>query len=413
MAQGTRLTVAKVKALQPKDTAFNVRDTAPHLFLTVNPSGKKTWYLIRKLDGKTRRTRLGSFPKMSPKAAREALPAALTALQRSIEENGTPKPIDPSTTRLADVWDRYSVAEMQELRSKRKYELLWKNHVSKLGSSRLSEMDVPTVNEFLRDVESNAGPAASNRCRSLIGTLWSVALLRGWTRNPSPTSACPRAPETERERYLEEDELQRLLPLVWDLEDDYLRDVILILIYTGCRKGNAVAMHWSELDLDAGLWKIPASKFKMKRPHTVPLVSTVVDILRTRAENYGTDGYVFPADGPCGYRQNFHQAGWPELLTEAGIEDFRPHDIRHTTATWCLEAGATEEAIAALLGHKRAGITARYARVRIESARVAAEKGENVFLRLSAGKSALSSGGTDDDVSTISSRAQTPSPEDL
>jgi len=142
-------------------------------------------------------------------------------------------------------------------------------------------------------------------------------------------------------------------------------------------------MRWDEINFEDKTWVIPREKFKMDREHTVPLVDTVVNILRSRQHEHGHRSYVFPSGRPYGWWRNLYYRGWPDLLKAANLNDFRPHDIRHTMATWAQDSGATEEMVAALLGHKRKGITARYAHVRIQKAREAAEMAEAVFLRWS------------------------------
>src|SRR3546814_5383835 len=74
------------------------------------------------------------------------------------------------------------------------------------------------------------------------------------------------------------------------------------------RPGELRRAEWSEFDLDNAVWKIPAERMKMRRPHEVPLSRQVLAYLRELFELTGPDGYVFPA---------FHT--WRRPLSEATV----------------------------------------------------------------------------------------------
>jgi integrase len=81
------------------------------------------------------------------------------------------------------------------------------------------------------------------------------------------------------------------------------------------RPGNLRAMEWTELDLDAGLWRIPAGKMKMRESHVVPLATQAVAILRELQPL--TVCFPAPANAePCDERQHDQRRATPAWLRQ-------------------------------------------------------------------------------------------------
>lgn len=132
-----------------------------------------------------------------------------------------------------------------------------------------------------------------------------------------------------------------------------------LALLTGCRRGEVYGARASEIDLEAGLWRLPAARTKAARQHLVPLSEPAVELLRAAlAEARG--GWLFPGDaGPLVYSSKA-----AALLRAATVPDLRMHDLRRTVATRCAEAGVPGLVVASLLGHRLPlpGATAVYLR---------------------------------------------------
>ncbi|WP_231926324.1 tyrosine-type recombinase/integrase [Shewanella benthica] len=103
--------------------------------------------------------------------------------------------------------------------------------------------------------------------------------------------------------FLTKLEVKNLLEAL-NYEEQIYQDVIKMLLLIGQRKSCVFAMEWREVDHERGVWIIPTSKMKAKRPHAVPLTVEVMEILKRRSQEAKRgEKYVFPANrshsGPC------------------------------------------------------------------------------------------------------------------
>jgi integrase len=124
-----------------------------------------------------------------------------------------------------------------------------------------------------------------------------------------------------------------------------------LALVTAQRGGEICAMRWDELDLQAGVWTIPASKAKNGLAHRVPLSALALEILEALPRE---DAYVFV--GARGSRQH------REAVQSIELDDFRPHDLRRTAASRMASIGVSRIAISKILNHVETGVTAIYDR---------------------------------------------------
>jgi integrase len=114
------------------------------------------------------------------------------------------------------------------------------------------------------------------------------------------------------------------------------------LILTAARSGEARGATWSEFDLDAAVWEVPASRMKARRPHRVPLSKPALDLLQSLPRIEG-EPYVFPAPrGGCLSDMSLcvllrrMQGDPPQWVDKAGVP-IVTHGFRATFRTWCEE----------------------------------------------------------------------------
>ena len=157
--------------------------------------------------------------------------------------------------------------------------------------------------------------------------------------------------ENRRLRYLEKDEIKRLLEVC----PDYLRDIVEFAINTGMRQGEIFNLKWEDVDYNTGLIHLLKTKSGNKRE--VPMNENVKNVL-ARVKRPQDAVYVFssyhnkPFDN---VKRSFKTA-----LEKAGIENFRFHDLRHTFASQLVMAGVDLLTVKELLGHKTIEMTLRY-----------------------------------------------------
>jgi integrase len=126
-------------------------------------------------------------------------------------------------------------------------------------------------------------------------------------------------------------------------------------ILTAARTGEVIAATWSEIDLDARLWIIPAARMKGKREHRVPLSGPVLQILNTMtALRTSSSGYVFPGQR---HGKPLSNMSLLAVLKRMGHPDLTTHGFRSTFRDWAAETTAfpsevVEMALAHAVGSK-------------------------------------------------------------
>ena len=161
--------------------------------------------------------------------------------------------------------------------------------------------------------------------------------------------------EIPRDRTLTADEVTALWTAI-DRLPELPRAYFRVVLLTGARRNEVRGMAWSELDLDAGLWRLPAERTKNKRPFELPLSAPVLETLRTLLR---TGPMVFALDGrrPMTLHQLIER-----LRHDAGLPDVRLHDLRRTLRTGLAELGVSFEVAERVLNHSMPGLQAVYNR---------------------------------------------------
>jgi integrase len=160
-----------------------------------------------------------------------------------------------------------------------------------------------------------------------------------------PESAAPR------DRWLTRAEAAALLhaALGEPRVRPYLPLFILISLYTGARKEAILSLRWSQVDLATGRidFNTPGARRTNKRRARIPIPSKLLPHLR-RARRRGTDiGFVIHEDG---VRLKDVKKGFASACRRAGLKEVSPHTLRHTCATWLMQAGVNIWDAAGFLG---------------------------------------------------------------
>jgi integrase len=178
--------------------------------------------------------------------------------------------------------------------------------------------------------------------------------------------------EDARARYLTEGEIARLAEVLARHPERTTVALIRFLLLTGCRFGEAAGATWAQIDLEHGTWTKPSSGTKQRRQHITPLSAPALAILAAqRAEASGP--YVFPSP-KTGRPLVTIKTAWRGIRREAGIEDVRLHDLRHSFASMLASSGASLQLIGSLLGHAQLTTTLRYSHLTDAARRAAVER---------------------------------------
>jgi integrase len=362
----------------PKTKRVTYHDSQTRgLGLLVQPSGHRSFFWFRKVQGYPTWKTIGAFPDLTVEQARDhvaGLNSSIAKWKASGYEGPSPIKKRHGVPTLGDVLKDYvqrhlkSHAKNPERAEKHTvwqfdhYLARWRDRT--LGS--ISRTDVRLLN---REAGENYGNYSANRLVGLIRVLFNWALKEEMWQGDNPARGVTPFREDSRTRFVQHDELPKIFAALSKEKNVDLRDFVPMALFTGARRGDVLSMRWENLDLDRGLWTIPNPK--SGESYTVPLVAEVVLLLRARLKRReGTSAYVFPSESKAGHVLDLKRA-WKRFLTRAKITDLRVHDLRRTLGSWQAAAGVSLPVIGKSLGHKSLSATEIYARVSLDPVREA------------------------------------------
>ena len=166
-----------------------------------------------------------------------------------------------------------------------------------------------------------------------------------------------------RDRFLTDAEFTRLGRALNELEENgevstHAAAAIRLLMLTGCRRNEIVALRWDEVNLKRKELRLRQTK---SGPRTVPVLPAAVRVLSRRPRTPGNP-WVIPGGNKGEYLKYIHDP-WCKVRERANLEDVRLHDLRHSFASRALVLGESLPMCGKLLGHTRVETTARYAHV--------------------------------------------------
>lgn len=232
------------------------------------------------------------------------------------------------------------------------------------------------------------GRGTATRTVGLLGGIFSYAIERGYKPDEiNPVQGVKRFPDKKEDRFLTEKDFSAIGIALTEMEREgtnpYALLGIRLLMLTGCRKSEILSLKWKEVDFETGCLRLADSKTGRK---VVLLGAPPLDLLRDITPLSGNP-YVLP-----GQTDGHHLVGlpkiWNDLRVRAGIEWATLHILRHSFASFGAGSGLGLPVIGHLLGHKDSSTTARYAKVAVDPAKLAAESISSGIAKAIEGKSA-------------------------
>lgn len=362
-----RLTDRLVRRLEPPPAASRVTYDAdvPGFGVRVTAKGYRAFVLNFVVHKRERRLTIGSFPQWTTAAARDEALRLRKLVDQQID------PIEHRRTRdseieaernaptLFDLFEQYRDHHLAKLapRSAADQASMWsKLMLPEIGTTKVKDLTSEAVDRLHANI-AETRPVRANRCLESLRKALSLAVRWDW-RADNPAQGFRRHPENPRQRYLSEEELERLVSALEQHPRRASADAILFMLLTGARRGEVLGATWSMFDLVQGVWTKPSAHTKQRREHRVPLSEAALAVLRRRREQ--DEGlYVFASKDQKPLTEV--RKTWASVCEAADIGDCRLHDLRHSYASVLASSGASLPIIGALLGHTQPGTTQRYA----------------------------------------------------
>jgi integrase len=307
------------------------------------------------------------------------------ATEAALRERRYFKAVEAERHTVSETIDRYLTEVLptkRSARSQRAQFLWWERELGAFTLADLTPAMIADCRDRLARGETPSGkpatPATQVRYLAALSHVFTMAVREwGWLEgNPVQKVRRPTEPHG-RVRFLSEEERTALLVACKRSRNPLLYPLVVLALATGARLGELLGLRWTDVDLSRGVARL--ARTKNGEPRTLPLSGHALAVLAALSMKRRSDtSFVFPSEH--GRTPATLRKPWERAVIEAGIEDFRFHDLRHTAASYLAMTGAIPTDIAAVLGHKTLAMVKRYAHLSDQHvARVVARMNESIF----------------------------------
>lgn len=358
------LKAAEISAFRAGDTPYKKAD-AKGLYLEVFPNGSKLWRWKYRVAGKEKRLALGAWPDVTLAKARQLCEAARATLADGADP-GLERKRAKATARISAANTFASVAA-EYIEGKMVGEGRAETTLAKarwfldllrpaVGELPISDVDPQMLLAPLKRLEARGNKETAKKVRSFASRVFRYGVATGRCKT-DPAALLQGALVAPKARHyaaiLEPAKLGELLRAVDAYTGNPITRLALqITPHVFVRPGELRHAEWSEFDLDAAIWRIPAGKMKARRAHSVPLSPRVVALLGELRAMTGGEGYVFPA--LYSPRRPMSENTINVALRRMGFgkDEATAHGFRATASTLLNESGKWQpDAIERALAH--------------------------------------------------------------
>ncbi len=341
------------------------------LYLEIMPAGSKLWRLKYRYLGTEKRISLGHYPIVTLAEARDRREEAKKLLSRDIDpsdarQDGRREIIRNAANTFEAVareWHETQKGKWSEKHAANVMRRLEMDLFPHIGHRPMLSLDAPEILAALRKIEARGALDIAARVRSIAGQIFRHAVQNGKCpahHNPIPHLAgALRTRKTQHFAAIEGKEIPLLLHAL-ERNDQRLfgttRRAIMFQMLTFVRPGEAREAKWDEFDFDEAIWRIPAERMKMRRPHLVPLSRQTLNLLKEQRQDVNEKcPWVFP--GNSGWRKPMSNGTVLVALKRMGFSGkMTAHGFRALARSTIREELDYEpDVIEAQLAHKAAG----------------------------------------------------------
>jgi integrase len=351
----------------------------PGFLLEVRCSGGKTFYQrYRDPGGRDRQFKIGPAHVLTVSQARRKARAVLAEaiLGQDPQQQRQERRSIPTLAEF--IRDSYLPYAKNIKRSWQTDETILRIHIlPRFGALPLDQISNQSIADLLSRLRE-VGYASGTVNRVLVLLRFIFNLAKKWAvpgGGKNPTSGLKTAPDVCRERFLSQEEAQRLLHALDADENQVAAAAIKLLLFSGARRNEITHAKWEFVNWEKRTLLVPRAK--SGRPRTIHLNSAALDLLRSISRIDGNP-FVFPSPVTGRPSPSLHFPWW-RIRERACLPDVRLHDLRHSFASFLVNQGVSLYVVQGLLGHTQARTTQRYAHLANDTLSGAAEMIRNVM----------------------------------
>jgi integrase len=372
-----------IRTAAPRAKPYKLADEKG-MFLLVTPAGAKLWRLKYRIGGREKSLALGQYPDVGLKVARSRRDEARRLLADGVDPGETRRQAKAAAAgedtfeAVAKEWLKGQQGAWSPGHAVTVASRLTRDVYPYIGKMQVDAIDAPTLLTVLRRVESRGAIESAHRIKTVCSQVLAYAVAIGKAKRNAATDLGKAAlkPVTPKPMaaILKADDVGALLRAIDGYSGTHVvRCAFKLAPLVFVRPGELRAAEWSEFDLDAAEWVIPAARLKLrkaakedaKRSHIVPLSTQAVAILRDVHELTAGGRFVFP--GARDVSRPMSENAITAALRGMGYDGdtMTGHGFRSIASTMLNEKGFNPDAIEAQLAHVPGnGVRAAYNRAK-------------------------------------------------
>jgi len=337
------------------------------LYLLVKTTGKKFWHMAYRFDGKQKLLSFGQYPEVSLSDAREARQKARELLAKGID----PGQVKKEAKQAKKAEEQIACSTFQKVATEwfQKYELkLSEKHAAKLrryletkifpliGQKPVAALTPQDFLNVVSEAERLGHNETAHKIMHLCSQVMRYARITGLVQYDTAGGLTAALTSVQRTHYAAITEPKEIGILLRDIDayEGYtpVYYFLKILPYVFTRPSELRLARWEEFDFDKAMWKIPSTRMKMRREHTVPLSRQVVQLLNELKAYTGGGDLLFPS--PRANSAPITDAAPMAALRRMGYskEKMTLHGFRAMASTRLNEMNFRPDTIEAQLAHK-------------------------------------------------------------
>jgi integrase len=330
------------------------------------PKNSKCWYASF-TDGSGKRIRCSTGTKDRKEA--EALEAKwkLEAYRQKQWEEEPPKTFE-------ELMLAYLTATQDQKRSANRDRCIAANLRDVFAGREMNSISGHDIRAYIEHrKEAGRKPSTINRELAMLSAAINYANVEWEWVLPNPVKGRRLWQPEGRVRWITKDQAKTLINTAGS---GYLRNFIVLALNTGCRSQELLGLEWGRVSMTERLIFLEARHTKGKKRRSIPINDAarcaILSQWQFHASHCPDSPWVFCSKS--GSRITQINKGFASLCRRAGIDDFTPHDLRHTCASWLVMAGTSLLEVKELLGHSSVIMTEKYAHLAPDNVRAAVDK---------------------------------------
>lgn len=387
------LTKTAIDKIQPPTSGQVLyRDAAlPGFGLRVGTKSKM-YFVEGQVRRRTVRTSIGRHDVFTPEVARRRALKILAEMADGRNPNEERRIKRAATMTLQQSFDSFFERRTLAATSTDNYKRSIDIYLADWAGKPIAEVSRRMVLDRHRRIAEQHGPVTANNVMRHLRSVYNFTSAAHGELPPNPVTILTQARAWNPERRRRSVVPAHGLPKWWRAvhqEEEYVRDFLLIALFSGMRRSEIARLKWEYIDLEGRFLKVPTTK--NGDPLELPLSDFLHALLVTRRDNDPEGEWVFPGRGETGHMVETKKF-YARVTKTSGIR-FTLHDLRRTFVTIAESLDIPHYALKRLLNHRSANdVTAGYIVIDVERLRGPVERVADRILELSYGCGGFAAG---------------------